>query len=126
GQQRVQIDLRSERGRAAFLRLAAAADVVLESFRPGVVDRLGVGYEAVRAVNPGIVYCSTSGYGQTGPYAQRAGHDINYLAVGGYLHISERTAEGRTPLPGATIADISAGRLHDYTTLLSAPADRVT
>jgi alpha-methylacyl-CoA racemase len=120
GQQRVQIDLRSERGRAAFLRLAAAADVVLESFRPGVVDRLGVGYEAVRAVNPGIVYCSTSGYGQTGPYAQRAGHDINYLAVGGYLHMSERTAEGRPPLPGATIADIAAGGLHAAAAILAA------
>ncbi|MFS8482962.1 MAG: CaiB/BaiF CoA-transferase family protein [Acidimicrobiia bacterium] len=120
GQQRVQIDLRSERGRAAFLRLAAAADVVLESFRPGVVDRLGVGYEAVRAVNPGIVYCSTSGYGQTGPYAQRAGHDINYLAVGGYLHMSERTAEGRPPLPGATVADIAAGGLHAAAAILAA------
>jgi len=120
GQQRAQIDLRSERGRAAFLRLAAAADVVLESFRPGVVDRLGVGYEAVRAVNPGIVYCSTSGYGQTGPYAQRAGHDINYLAVGGYLHMSERTAEGRPPLPGATIADIAAGGLHAAAAILAA------
>jgi len=120
GQQRAQIDLRSERGRAAFLRLAAAADVVLESFRPGVVDRLGVGYEAVRAVNPGIVYCSTSGYGQTGPYAQRAGHDINYLAVGGYLHMSERTAEGRPPLPGATVADIAAGGLHAAAAILAA------
>lgn len=120
GQQRVQVDLRSERGRAAFLRLAAAADVVLESFRPGVVDRLGVGYEAVRAVNPGIVYCSTSGYGQTGPYAQRAGHDINYLAVGGYLHMSERTAEGRPPLPGATVADIAAGGLHAAAAILAA------
>ena len=74
GLERAQFDLKSPAGRDAFLRLAATADVVIESFRPGVVDRLGIGYEAVRSVNPGVVYCSTSGYGQDGPYAARAGH----------------------------------------------------
>lgn len=114
GMQRVQIDVRSDAGREAFLRLAEAADVVLESFRPGVVDRLGVGYEAVRAVNPHVVYCSTSGYGQTGPAAQRAGHDVNYLATGGFLHTNGPT------LPGATVADIAAGGMHAAVAILAA------
>jgi alpha-methylacyl-CoA racemase len=124
--QRVRIDLRSDGGVAVFLRLAADADVVLESFRPGVVDRLGIGYAAVRAVNPGIVYCSTSGYGQTGPHARRAGHDLNYLAVGGYLHTSGRDGgNGGAPvLPGATIADIAAGGLQAAAAILAALVGR--
>ena len=119
---RVQLDLRSDSGKAVFLRLAADADVVLESFRPGVVDRLGIGYTAVRELNPGIVYCSTSGYGQTGPHAKRAGHDINYLGIGGYLHTSGRDgARGGAPvLPGATVADIAAGGLHAAAAILAA------
>jgi alpha-methylacyl-CoA racemase len=124
GMRRVGLDLRSAAGKAAFLRLAAKADVVLESFRPGTVDRLGIGYEAVRAVNPGIVYCSTSGYGQTGPHAQRAGHDIGYLAAGGFLHMSGRDAQGAPALPGATIADIAAGGLHAVTAILAALVGR--
>ena len=124
GLARVQIDLKSPAGKDAFLRLAAAADIVIESFRPGVVGRLGIGYDVVRTVNPGIVYCSTSGYGQSGPHASRAGHDINYLAAGGYLHMSERTAEGRPPLPGATVADIAAGGLHAAAAILAALVGR--
>lgn len=126
GLERVQIDLKSPAGKDAFLRLAAVADVVIESFRPGVVDRLGIGYETVRATNPGIVYCSTSGYGQTGPSATRAGHDLNYLAAGGYLHMSERTAEGRPPLPGATVADIAAGGMHAAAAILATLVGRAT
>ncbi|HET6952024.1 MAG TPA: CaiB/BaiF CoA-transferase family protein [Acidimicrobiales bacterium] len=126
GLERVQIDLKAAAGRAAFLRLAATADVVVESFRPGVVDRLGIGPAAVRAVNPAIVYCSTTGYGQTGPHAQRAGHDLDYLATGGFLHMSERTAEGRPPLPGATVADIAAGGLHAAAAILAALVGRAT
>ena len=112
GMKRIMVDLQAENGRDAFLRLAAKADVVIESFRPGVVDRLGVGYEAVRVLNPGIVYCSTTGYGQTGPRSSWAGHDLNYLAVGGYLHCSGRDERGGPALPGATIADSAAGGLH--------------
>ena len=112
GMRRIMVDLQAENGRDAFLRLAAKADVVIESFRPGVVDRLGVGYEAVRALNPGIVYCSTTGYGQTGPRSSWAGHDLNYLAVGGYLHCSGRDERGGPALPGATVADSAAGGLH--------------
>lgn len=124
GTRRVQVDLRSDRGKAAFLRLASTADVVLESFRPGVVARLGVGYEDVLEVNPAIVYCSTSGYGGSGPAAQRAGHDLNYLAVGGYLHTSGRDGEGAPALPGATVADIAAGGMHAAAAILAALVGR--
>jgi alpha-methylacyl-CoA racemase len=109
GMRRAAIDLRSPAGRTAFLRLATHVDVIVESFRPGVVDRLGVGHGVVRAVNPRVVYCSTTGYGQDGPYARRAGHDLDYLAVAGFLHTSGRDATGRPALPGATVADITAG-----------------
>jgi len=112
GMRRVLLDLRSNGGRNAFLRLATAVDVVIESFRPGVVDRLGIGFDDVRTVNPGIVYCSTTGYGQTGPRSSWAGHDLNYLAVGGYLHCSGRDERGGPALPGATVADSAAGGLH--------------
>jgi alpha-methylacyl-CoA racemase len=124
GMSRVEIDLKAPVGRDAFLRLAAGADVVVESFRPGVVDRLGIGFAAVAAANPGIVYCSTSGYGQSGPHATRAGHDLNYLAVGGYLHMSGRDCDGRPPLPGATVADIAAGGLQAATAILAALVGR--
>ncbi len=112
GMGRVLLDLKDDDGREAFLSLAAVADVVLESFRPGVVDRLGIGYDAVSARNPAIVYCSTSGYGQDGPQAQLAGHDVDYLAVGGYLAMSEPGVDGAPPLPGATIADAAGGGMH--------------
>jgi len=124
GMRRIRLDLKAEAGKAAFLRLAADADVVIESFRPGVVDRLGIGYEAVRAVNPGIVYCSTSGYGQDGPRSQWAGHDLNYLAVGGYLATSGRRAEGGPALPGATIADAAGGGMQAVMGILAALVGR--
>ena len=99
--------------------------MVVESFRPGVVDRLGIGYEAVRAVNPAIVYCSTTGYGQAGPRAGWAGHDIDYLAVGGFLAIER--APGPTAarrIPGATVADAAAGGLHAALAVTAALAGR--
>ena len=120
GMRRIRLDLKADAGRAAFLRLAETADVVIESFRPGVVDRLGIGYEAVKAVNPGIVYCSTSGYGQDGPRSQWAGHDLNYLAVGGYLDCSGRGADGGPALPGATIADSAGGGMQAVMGILAA------
>jgi alpha-methylacyl-CoA racemase len=120
GMQRIQLDLKADAGKAAFLRLASTADVVLESFRPGVVDRLGIGYEDVRAANPAIVYCSTTGYGQDGPYRDWAGHDVNYLALGGYLHCSERAPGGKPPLPGATVADAAGGGMHAVLAILAA------
>ena len=120
GMERVLLDLKADAGREAFLKLAATADVVIESFRPGVVDRLGIGFDAVSAVNAGVVYCSTSGYGQTGPKSQWAGHDINYLAVSGYLDCSGRNAEGGPALPGATVADSAAGGMHAVMSILAA------
>jgi alpha-methylacyl-CoA racemase len=124
GMERVLLDLKAPAGREAFLKLAALADVVIESFRPGVVDRLGIGFDDVRAVNAGIVYCSTSGYGQTGPKRQWAGHDINYLAVGGYLDCSGRDDRGGPALPGATVADSAAGGMHAVMSILAAVVHR--
>ncbi|MFQ5514422.1 MAG: CaiB/BaiF CoA transferase family protein [Myxococcota bacterium] len=120
GYRKLRIDLKAAEGRALFLRLAERADVLIESFRPGVMARLGLGYDDVRSVNERIVYCSTSGYGQSGPYASWAGHDLNYLALGGYLHCSGRAAEGGPALPGATIADAAAGGMHAALAILAA------
>ena len=117
---RALLDLKSTNGRAAFLSLAVSSDVVLESFRPGVVDRLGIGYHDVRAVNEGIIYCSTSGFGQNGPRSGWAGHDVNYLALSGYLDCSGRREDGSPPLPGATVADIAAGGMHAVMAIMAA------
>lgn len=81
------LDLKSDAGKDVLTELLKDADAVIESFRPGVMDRLGFGYEAVKALNPAIVYCSLSGFGQTGPYRQRAGHDIDFLALSGYFAV---------------------------------------
>ena len=97
---------------------------MVESFRPGVMDRLGVGYPVVSERNPGVVYCSTSGYGQDGPASQWAGHDIDYLAVGGYLAMSTPGLDGVPPLPGATIADAAAGGMHAALAITAALAGR--
>jgi alpha-methylacyl-CoA racemase len=120
GTRRILIDLKSDAGRAAFLRLAEHADVVIESFRPGVVDRLGIGYDAVKGANPSIVYCSTSGYGQSGERAAWAGHDLNYLAVGGYLAGAEAMPDGKPPIPGATVADSAGGGMQAVIAILAA------
>jgi len=117
---RALFDLKADAGREAFLRLAATADVIIESFRPGVVDRLGIGFDAVRALNPGIVYCSTSGFGQSGPRSTWAGHDINYLGVAGFLDCTGRQADGRPALPGATVADIAAGGMQAAMSIMAA------
>jgi alpha-methylacyl-CoA racemase len=124
--QRALFNLRAPEGRDAFLRLADEADVVIESFRPGVVDRLGVGWEAVSARNPRAIYCSTTGYGQDGPHAQWAGHDLNYLAVGGYLDCTGPGPDGGPPIPGATIADSAGGGMHAVMAILAALVRRAT
>ena len=126
GMRRVLVDLKDPEGREAFLSLAAVADVVVESFRPGVVDRLGVGYSAVSERNPGVVYCSTSGYGQDGPASQWAGHDIDYLAVGGFLAMSTPGVGGAPPLPGATVADAAGGGMQAALAITAALAGRAT
>jgi crotonobetainyl-CoA:carnitine CoA-transferase CaiB-like acyl-CoA transferase len=106
----VALDLKDDRDRDAFLRLVERADVVLESFRPGVADRLGVGYEALRAANPRIVHCALSGWGQNGPLAGRAGHDLGYLARAGLLALSGE-ADGPPLPPAGQIADLSGSFL---------------
>ena len=116
------IDLKRDAGRAAFLRLVKQADVIVESFRPGVVARLGVGYADAVAVNARIVYCSISGYGQDGPYRDRAGHDINYLGYAGVLE-QTGTAGGAPALSNLQIADLLGGSVDAAMTILAALFD---
>jgi alpha-methylacyl-CoA racemase len=106
----VALNYRNARGLQVLLRLATAVDVVVEGFRPGAAARWGLGYEAIRQVSPSVVYCSLSGYGQNGPYAERAGHDLNYQALSGLLALNG--AAGGPPLPtGVQIADLAGGML---------------
>jgi alpha-methylacyl-CoA racemase len=106
----IRIDLKTEQGREVLLRLAKDADVLLESFRPGVLDRLGVGYDALRAANPGLVICAITGYGQDGPLRDRSGHDMNYLGLVGLLGLTGEA--GEPPIQAAgQIADIGGGAL---------------
>jgi alpha-methylacyl-CoA racemase len=104
------IDLKSEAGRKIFLELAAQSHVVFEQFRPGVVKRLGIDYEAVKAVNPAVVYCSLSGFGQEGPYRDIAAHDPNYLSLAGVLSLIGRRG-GEPSLSGPQLADITAAHM---------------
>jgi crotonobetainyl-CoA:carnitine CoA-transferase CaiB-like acyl-CoA transferase len=107
----ITINLKQPAGRDIFLKLAEKADVVVEGFRPGVMDRLGIGYETLKAINPRVVFCSISGYGQDGPYRDRAGHDINYISTAGLLGVNG--AKGGAPaVPGFQIADLAGGSLH--------------
>jgi crotonobetainyl-CoA:carnitine CoA-transferase CaiB-like acyl-CoA transferase len=108
GKRSVRLDLKSEAGREAFLRLVESYDVVLDGFRPGVLDRLGVGYERLREANPGIVLCAITGYGQDGPNSQRAGHDINYLGLVGLLGLSGEK-DGPPVSSAGQIADVNGG-----------------
>jgi alpha-methylacyl-CoA racemase len=106
----IRLDLKTEPAREALLRLVRESDVVLESFRPGVLDRLGVGYERMRQENPGIVYCAISGYGQDGPKRDASGHDMNYLGLIGLLGLTG--ARGGEPVQAAgQIADLGGGAL---------------
>jgi alpha-methylacyl-CoA racemase len=119
----IRLDLKNEQGREALLRLVAEHDVVLESFRPGVLDRLGVGYERMREVNPGIVYCAISGYGQSGPKREASGHDMNYLGLVGLLGLTG--ARGGPPVQAAgQIADLGGGALMAAFGILAALRER--
>lgn len=120
GMKRLLVDLKTSDGVEVFLRLARQSDVVIESFRPGVVQRLGIDYETVRTRHAGVVYCSTSGYGRSGPYSQWAGHDLDYLALGGFLDCSGRDQDGGPSLPGTTVADTAAGGMHAVVAILAA------
>lgn len=108
GKKSIVLDLKSEDGREALLRMAQDADVFIESFRPGVADRLGVGYEAITARNPGIVYCSISAFGQDGPYSRRPAHDLALEAMAGALSLNVGN-DGQPAIPGIPVADLLAG-----------------
>jgi crotonobetainyl-CoA:carnitine CoA-transferase CaiB-like acyl-CoA transferase len=110
GKRSIRIDLKSDQGKEVLLRLARDADVLLESFRPGVLDRLGVGYERLREENPGLVYCAITGYGQDGPNTARSGHDMNYLGLNGLLGLTG-DADGPPVQSAGQIADIGGGAL---------------
>ncbi len=106
----IRINLKEERGREVLLRLVKEYDVVIESFRPGVMDRLGVGYERLREENPRVIYCAITGYGQDGPYRDRSGHDMNYLGLIGLLGLTGE--QGGPPIQSAgQIADLGGGAL---------------
>jgi crotonobetainyl-CoA:carnitine CoA-transferase CaiB-like acyl-CoA transferase len=119
GKRSVGVDLKSPRGVEVVRRLARTADAVVESFRPGVVDRLGVGYDALREENPRLVYCSISGYGQDGPLRREPGHDLNYVGRAGILSVTG-AHNGLPAIPGVQVADLGGGALLALVGLLAA------
>ena len=123
GKRSIRLNLKAEAGREVLLRLVREHDVLLESFRPGVMDRLGVGYERLRAENPRLVYCAITGYGQDGPYTARSGHDMNYLGLNGLLGL---TGEGGGPpvQSAGQIADLGGGALMGAFGILAALRER--
>ena len=116
----IALNLKEPEALEIFRQLASDADVVVEGFRPGVVDRLGVGYRQVQEINPRAVYCSVSGYGQTGPYAQMAGHDINYISFAGALGLIGDSPDGKPAIPLNLIADYAGGGLCGAVGILAA------
>ncbi len=114
----ITLNLKHEEGRDVFLKLARLVDVVIESFRPGVMDRLGVGWERLKQVNGALVYCAISGYGQDGPRAQTAGHDVDYMAYAGALSIMG--SEERPSVPGLQIGDLAGGGMAAVIAILAA------
>ncbi len=119
----IALDLKRPEAVEVVKQLVREYDIVLEQFRPGVMDKLGVGYEALKAINPKLIYVSITGYGQTGPYRDRAGHDINYLALAGVASYTGRRDTGPLPL-GVQLADIAGGSLHGVMGLLAAVIHR--
>jgi len=123
GKRSIRVDLKRDEGREVLLRLVKGADVLLESFRPGVLDRLGVGYERLRQENQGLVYCAITGYGQDGPARERAGHDLNYLALNGILGLTG-DADGPPVQAAGQIADLGGGALMGAIGILVALRER--
>lgn len=117
------VDLKKPEGVELVKKLVQQYDIVVEQFRPGVMDRLGVGYEALRAVNPRIIYCSITGYGQDGPYRDRAGHDMNYLSIAGITGYNGRKASGPAPI-NVQVADVAGGSFHAVMGILAAVIHR--
>ena len=123
GKRSIRIDLKSEPGKQVLRRLVRDADVLLESFRPGVLDRLGVGYERLREENPRLIYCAITGYGQDGPNRDRSGHDMNYLGLNGVLGLTG-DADGPPVQSGAQIADLGGGGMMGVIGILVALHER--
>ncbi|MFV5454124.1 CaiB/BaiF CoA transferase family protein [Acinetobacter towneri] len=121
--QSITLDLKSPESIQLIHDKIAEFDIVLEQFRPGVMQRLGLDYASLAKINPRLIYCSITGYGQTGDYQQRAGHDINYLALSGIAGHSGRQAGGPPPL-GIQVADVAGGSLHALVAILSAVIER--
>jgi len=115
----VGLNLRSENGREIFYRLAKTADVIVEGFRPGVVKRLRVDYETIRAINSKVIYCSLSGYGQDGPYSNLSGHDVNYISIAGVLNLIG-TPDRPPVIPLNLLADFAGASLHGVIGILTA------
>jgi alpha-methylacyl-CoA racemase len=123
GKRSIRVNLKEDGGREVLLRLVREHDVLLESFRPGVMDRLGLGYERLREENPGLVYCAITGYGQDGPYTARSGHDMNYLGLNGLLGLTGDA--GGPPVQSAgQIADIGGGSMMAAFGILAALRER--
>jgi crotonobetainyl-CoA:carnitine CoA-transferase CaiB-like acyl-CoA transferase len=123
GKRSIRVNLKSDAGKQVLLTLAGEADVLLESFRPGVLDRLGVGYERLREANPGLVYCAISGYGQDGPNRARSGHDMNYLGLNGLLGLTGER-DGPPVQAAGQIADLGGGALMAAVGILVALRER--
>ena len=123
GKKSLVLNLKDPSAQALVKTLVADYDIVVEQFRPGVMDRLGLDYETLRAINPGLIYCAITGYGQTGPYRNRAGHDINYLSLSGIASHCGRKAGGPPPM-GIQIADIAGGSHHAVVGILAAVIQR--
>jgi alpha-methylacyl-CoA racemase len=123
GKRSIRLNLKEEQGREVLLRLVREYDVLLESFRPGVMDRLGVGYERLSEENPGLVYCAVTGYGQDGPYTARSGHDMNYLGLNGLLGLTGDAA-GPPVQSAGQIADLGGGALTAAFGILAALRER--
>jgi alpha-methylacyl-CoA racemase len=123
GKRSIRLNLKEEQGREVLSRLVRDYDVLLESFRPGVLDRLGVGYERLRDENPGLVYCAITGYGQDGPYTGRSGHDLNYLGLNGLLDLTG-DADGPPIQAAGQIADVGGGALMAAFGILAALRER--
>ncbi len=123
GKRSVVLDLKKEPARAAFRKMIPKYDVLIESFRPGVMERLGLGYAELAKLHPGLVYCAITGYGQTGPLAQRAGHDIDYLARAGVLGLTG-PEDGAPQVAGVQMADIGGGAAYALVGILAALSAR--
>ncbi|MBB6446606.1 CaiB/BaiF CoA transferase family protein [Bacillus benzoevorans] len=115
----VTLNLKSDQGKELFKELIKTADVLVESFRPGVMDRLGLGYDTLKTINPRLIYCAITGFGQTGPYAKMPGHDLNYLSYAGLLQLQGERKQKPFP-PPVQIADIGGGSLMAVMGILTA------